>query len=160
VGFYEAVLAMDYGGWGPGYGVGLPRRGYDRDDRVAMEPTIPPIDQQRRTRFHAVAAVAFARPIVGSRRRGWFIRRLHLQRISAADDAQQHDHHRDHQQNVDEATEVCADTMPNSHRITSSMAIVSSIVGSASDICSNIRLAWGSRGTRSVRWAYEIDRGA
>jgi hypothetical protein len=29
VGFYEP-FGYDYGGWGPGYGVGLPRRGYDR----------------------------------------------------------------------------------------------------------------------------------
>jgi hypothetical protein len=32
VGFYEP-FGYDYGGWGPGYGVGLPRRGYDRGGR-------------------------------------------------------------------------------------------------------------------------------
>jgi hypothetical protein len=29
VGFYDAG-GYDYGGWGPGYGVGPPRRGFDR----------------------------------------------------------------------------------------------------------------------------------
>jgi len=32
IGFYEPY-GYEYGGWGPGYGVGPPRRGYDRGDR-------------------------------------------------------------------------------------------------------------------------------
>jgi hypothetical protein len=32
VGFYEPY-GYDYGGWGPGYGVGLPRHGFDRGGR-------------------------------------------------------------------------------------------------------------------------------
>jgi hypothetical protein len=50
VGFYEP-FGYDYGGWGPGYGVGLPRRGYDRDRRpdehAAPHPSYRPASPSR-----------------------------------------------------------------------------------------------------------------
>jgi hypothetical protein len=49
VGFYEP-FGYDYGGWGPGYGVGLPRRGYDRgrpDGHAAPHPSYRPAAPSR-----------------------------------------------------------------------------------------------------------------
>jgi hypothetical protein len=49
VGFYEP-FGYDYGGWGPGYGVGLPRRGYDRgrpDFHSAPHPSYRPAAPSR-----------------------------------------------------------------------------------------------------------------
>jgi len=41
VGFYEP-FGYDYGDWGPGYGAGLPRRGYDRGGRANVRPAPHP----------------------------------------------------------------------------------------------------------------------
>jgi hypothetical protein len=41
VGFYEPY-GYDYGGWGPGYGVGPPRRGFDRPGRSGSHPAPHP----------------------------------------------------------------------------------------------------------------------